>query len=39
MVKLNEELTIAWLQKGAQPTETVRTLLRGKGLLAKAKQA
>jgi small subunit ribosomal protein S16 len=39
MVKLNEELTIAWLQKGAQPTETVRTLLRSKGLLARAKQA
>jgi small subunit ribosomal protein S16 len=39
MVKLNEELTISWLQKGAQPTETVRTLLRSKGLLARAKQA
>jgi small subunit ribosomal protein S16 len=39
LVKLNEELTIAWLQKGAQPTDTVRTLLRGKGLLARAKQS
>jgi small subunit ribosomal protein S16 len=39
LVNLNEEQTIAWLRKGAEPTVTVRALLRNKGLLAKAKQA
>lgn len=37
MISLNEDLTVDWLRKGAQPTETVRQILRSKNLLAKAK--
>jgi len=32
-VKLNEEKALAWLQKGAQPTDTVRQLLKNAGIL------
>ena len=39
LVNLKEEQTLAWLQKGAQPTDTVRQLLRAKGLWAKYSQA
>lgn len=35
MVNIQEDRTLEWLKKGAQPTETVRQLLRQKGLLAK----
>lgn len=35
-VKLNEEKIIAWLGKGAQPTDTVRQLLKNAGILDKA---
>ncbi len=38
MVDLKEELALEWLQKGAQPTETVQQLLRKKGIWAKFKQ-
>ena len=38
MVTLKEERTLEWLQKGAQPTDTVRNLLREKGLWSKFKQ-
>jgi small subunit ribosomal protein S16 len=38
MVNLKEELTLEWLRKGAQPTETVRQLLRQKGVWARFKQ-
>jgi small subunit ribosomal protein S16 len=38
LVNLKEEQTLAWLQKGAQPTDTVRQLLRAKGLWAKFSQ-
>ena len=34
-VTLNAELALAWLEKGAQPTDTVRTLLSDAGVLAK----
>lgn len=34
-VKLNEEKIIAWLGKGAQPTDTVRQLLKKAGILDK----
>lgn len=34
-VKLNEEKIIAWLNKGAQPTDTVRQLLKNAGILDK----
>lgn len=37
MVKLDEEKTLTWLKQGAQPTETVRQLLRGQGIWAKFK--
>ncbi len=39
MVNLKEDRIIDWLQKGAQPTDTVRNLLREKGVWAKFKQA
>ena len=35
-VKLNEEKIIAWLGKGAQPTDTVRQILKKAGILDKA---
>jgi len=38
LVTLKEDRTLAWLQQGAQPTDTVRQLLRQKGLWAKFKQ-
>lgn len=34
-VKLNAEKTLAWLIKGAQPTDTVRQLLKNAGILDK----
>jgi len=34
--KLNEEKILAWLGKGAQPTDTVRQLLKKAGILDKA---
>lgn len=34
--KLNVEKTIDWLSKGAQPTDTVRQLLKKEGVLDKA---
>ena len=37
MISLNEDLAIEWLRKGAQPTETVKQILRTSGILAKAK--
>lgn len=38
LVTLKEELALEWLNKGAQPTETVKTLLKGQGIWAKFKQ-
>jgi small subunit ribosomal protein S16 len=38
LVSLKEERTLEWLQKGAQPTDTVRQLLRKQGIWAKFKQ-
>lgn len=37
MINLQEDRTIAWLRQGAQPTDTVRQILRTTGILAKAK--
>lgn len=34
--KLNEEKILTWLSKGAQPTDTVRQLLKKAGILDKA---
>ncbi|MDA8431000.1 MAG: 30S ribosomal protein S16 [Geobacteraceae bacterium] len=36
VVKLNKEKIVAWLDKGAQPTDTVRQLLKNAGILDKA---
>jgi small subunit ribosomal protein S16 len=38
-VTIKEEKALYWLSKGAQPTETVRSLLRQKGILAKFQEA
>jgi small subunit ribosomal protein S16 len=38
-VKLNEEKIIAWLSKGAQPTDTVRQILKNAGILDKVAAA
>lgn len=35
IVKLDEEKAIDWLQKGAQPTDTVKTLFRQAGIMKK----
>ncbi len=37
-VTLNEDKTLEWLKQGAQPTETVRQILRKQGIWAKFKQ-
>ena len=38
MINLKEDKALEWLQKGAQPTETVLQLLRQKGVWARFKQ-
>lgn len=38
-VKLDEEKVFAWLQKGAQPSDTVRSLLSKAGLMKKYHEA
>lgn len=38
-VKLDEEKILSWLSKGAQPTNTVRSILRKNGILAKFAEA
>ena len=35
VVNIDEEKAISWIQHGAQPTDTVRSLLSQKGILAK----
>lgn len=34
-VTINEELALKWLKNGAEPTDTVRTILRKEGIIAK----
>ncbi|MDM5297908.1 30S ribosomal protein S16 [Bacillus pumilus] len=34
-VKINEELALKWLQDGAKPSDTVRTLFSSQGILEK----
>ena len=34
-VKIDEELAMKWLRNGAQPSDTVRTLLSKQGLMTK----
>ena len=38
-LQLNEEKALSWLQKGAQPTDTVYDILRKSGVLKKLKTA
>ena len=38
-LKLNEEDILHWLQKGAQPSDTVRNLLGSKGIMQKYHEA
>ena len=38
-VVLDEEKALAWLEKGAQPSDTVRNLLSNQGIMAKFHQA
>ncbi|QFQ91231.1 MULTISPECIES: 30S ribosomal protein S16 [Lacticaseibacillus] len=38
-LKLDEDSILDWLQKGAQPSDTVRTLLSSKGLMQKYHEA
>ncbi len=35
VVTIKEEETLAWLSKGAQPSDTVRNLLSQKGIMKK----
>ena len=35
VINVNEEKVLDWMQKGAQPTDTVRSLLRKQGIMAK----
>lgn len=35
LVKIDEEKVMDWMSKGAQPTDTVKSLLRKQGILAK----
>lgn len=35
VVNVDEEKVLDWMQKGAQPTDTVRSLLRKQGIMAK----
>lgn len=34
-VKINEEVAMKWLRNGAIPTDTVRTLFKGQGIMEK----
>ena len=34
-IEIDEDKALAWLQKGAQPTETTRTILSYKGIMLK----
>ena len=35
VIKVDEEKALDWMQKGAQPTDTVRSLLSKKGIMKK----
>ncbi|MBI3947962.1 MAG: 30S ribosomal protein S16 [Armatimonadetes bacterium] len=38
-VEVKEDRAVEWLRQGAQPTDTVRSLLRQKGILARLAEA
>lgn len=33
-IKINQELALKWLNNGAQPTDTVRAILKNEGIIA-----
>ena len=35
VVKINEEKALNWLEKGAQPTDTVKNLFQAQGIMKK----
>lgn len=37
-IKLDEEKTIAWLKKGATPSDTAKQLIKKSGILSKMKE-
>ena len=37
-IRLNEERVIHWLKEGAEPTDTVRSLLKREGVLKKVEE-
>ena len=39
VVKIDEEKAVSWMSKGAQPTDTVRSIFRKNGILAKFAEA
>ena len=39
VINVDEEKAIDWMSKGAQPTDTVRSLFRKKGIMAKFDEA
>lgn len=39
IIKVDEEKVLEWMNKGAQPTDTVRSLLRKEGIMAKWDEA
>ena len=39
VVKIDEEKALSWMSKGAQPTDTVKSLLSKKGIMAKFAEA
>jgi len=38
-IKVDEEKVIDWIKKGAQPTDTVRSILKKQGVMAKFAEA
>lgn len=34
-ITINEELALKWLSHGAQPSDTIRTMLKAKGIMKK----
>ena len=39
VVKIDEEKALSWMSKGAQPTDTVKSLFRKDGIIAKYAEA
>ncbi len=39
VINVNEEKVLEWMSKGAQPTDTVRSLLKKQGVMAKFDEA